>query len=126
MGKILTRLLLPAGVAEEASPLLVARAVRGFADGYVVVLLPAYLLALGFDLLDVGYLSTATLAGSALATLAIGAVGYRWSNHRLLLLASLLMATTGLAFASASSFWLLLLGCRHPLLADALDRPTVD
>ncbi|WP_258192197.1 hypothetical protein [Nitrosospira multiformis] len=45
---------------------------RGFADGYVVVLLPAYLLALGFGQLDVGYLSTATLAGSALATLAIG------------------------------------------------------
>ena len=52
---------MPVGVAEVASPLLIARALRGFADGYVVVLLPAYLLALGFDQLYVGYLSTAPL-----------------------------------------------------------------
>ena len=108
IGRTLARLLMPVGVAEAASPLLIARALRGFADGYVVVLLPAYLLALGFDQLDVGYLSTATLAGSAFAILAIGAIGYRWSSRRLLLFAALLMAATGLAFASVSSFWPLL------------------
>jgi MFS family permease len=106
---MLARLLMPAGVAEEAFSLLAARALRGFADGYVAVLLPAYLLALGLDQLDVGYLSTVTLAGSALATLAVGAVGHRWSTHRLLLFAALLMATTGLAFASISSFWPLII-----------------
>ncbi|WP_227869278.1 MFS transporter [Nitrosospira lacus] len=84
------------------------RALRAFADGYVAVLLPAYLLALGFGQLDVGYLSTATLAGSALATLAVGAVGHRWSQRRLLLSAALLMAVTGLSFAGISSFWPLL------------------
>jgi MFS family permease len=106
---MLARLLMPAGVAKAAFPLLAARALRGFADGYVAVLLPAYLLALGLDQLDVGYLSTVTLAGSALATLAVGAVGHRWSMHRLLLFAALLMATTGLAFASISSFWPLII-----------------
>jgi MFS family permease len=106
---MLARLLMPAGVAKAAFPLLAARALRGFADGYVGVLLPAYLLALGLDQLDVGYLSTVTLAGSALATLAVGAVGHRWSMHRLLLFAALLMATTGLAFASISSFWPLII-----------------
>ncbi len=108
IGRALTRLLMPVGVAAVASPLLIARALRGFADGYVVVLLPAYLLALGFDQLYVGYLSTATLAGSALATVAIGTIGHRWSSRRLLLFAALLMAATGLAFASVSSFWPLL------------------
>jgi MFS family permease len=92
-------------VAEEAVPLLAARALRAFADGYIAVLLPAYLLALGLDQLDVGYLSTATLAGSALATLAVGVVGHRWSTRWLLLSAALLMAITGLSFASISSFW---------------------
>jgi hypothetical protein len=40
-----------------------ARALRGFADGYVAVLLPAYLLALGHGELEVGLLSTVTLFG---------------------------------------------------------------
>jgi MFS family permease len=100
---------MPAGVAGEAFPLLVARALRAFADGYVAVLLPAYLLALGLDQLDVGYLSTATLAGSALAVLAVGVVGHQWSTQRLLLFAALLMAITGFSFASISSFWPLLI-----------------
>src|SRR6188508_2687689 len=100
---------MPSGVAEAAFPLLAARALRGFADGYVAVLLPAYLLALGLDQLDVGFLSTATLAGSALVTLAVGVVGHRWPTRRLLLYAALLMGTTGLAFASISSFWPLLI-----------------
>jgi MFS family permease len=67
--------------------------------------LPAYLLALGFDQLDVGFLNTATLAGSALAMLGLGAIGYRWTTRWLLLFAALLMAITGFSFASVSSFW---------------------
>ncbi len=100
---------MPSGVAEAAFPLLAARALRGFADGYVAVLLPAYLLALGLDQLDVGFLSTATLAGSAFVTLAVGVVGHRWPTRRLLLYAALLMTITGLGFASISSFWPLLI-----------------
>lgn len=103
--RILIRLLMPRGVAEAALPLLAGRALRAFGDGYVAVLLPAYLLALGFDQLDVGFLTTATLTGSALTMLALGAVGYRWTTRRLLLSAALLMAITGLSFASVSSFW---------------------
>ena len=38
-------------------PLLLGRALRAFADGYVAVLLPAYLLALGFGTWEVGLLS---------------------------------------------------------------------
>jgi len=72
------------------------------------VLLPAYLLALGFDPFDVGLLSTATLAGSAMATVAVGAIGHRWRSERLLLAAALLMVATGLGFAGLSTFWPLL------------------
>jgi MFS family permease len=63
------------------------------------ILLPAYLLALGFGAWEVGLLSTATLLGSALATLAVGAWGHRFHHRNLLLAAALLMAATGLAFA---------------------------
>jgi MFS family permease len=102
-------MILPVGVAPEARPLLFGRALRAFADGYVAILLPAYLLALGLGQWQVGLISTATLFGSALATLAVGAWGHSFSHRHLLLSAALLMSATGLAFAGLSSLWPLLL-----------------
>jgi len=90
------------------SLVLSARALRAFADGFVAVLLPAYLLALGHGQFEVGLLSTATLFGSALATLAVGRWGHRFALRRLLLGAAVLMAATGLGFASLTSLWPLL------------------
>ena len=104
----LARLLLPAGSDPEASPLLVARALRAVGDGYMAVLLPAYLLSIGLGTLEVGIVSTATMLGSALATLAVGAWGHRFAANRLMRGAAVLMAATGLGFASLSSFWPLL------------------
>lgn len=102
-------MILPSGAAPEARLLLVARALRALADGYVAVLLPAYLLALGMGTWQVGVLSSATLLGSAFATLAVGALGHRFHHRRLLLGAALLMAATGLCFAGLNGFWPLLL-----------------
>lgn len=89
--------------------LLTARSLRAFADGYVAVLLPAYLLALGYGTFEVGLLATLTMLGSAGATLAVGRWGHRFELRRLLLLAATLMALTGIAFAGFSSLWPLLL-----------------
>lgn len=102
-------MILPAGVAPEARLLLVGRALRAVTDGYVAILLPAYLLALGLGQWQVGLISTATLLGSALATLAVGVWGHRFPQRRLLLAAALLMAATGLLLAGLSDFWPLLL-----------------
>ncbi len=92
-----------------ALPLLLGRGLRAFADGYVAVLLPAYLVALGLGAWQVGILATATLLGSAAATLAIGALGHRTHHARLLLGAAVLMMVTGIAFAASSHFWPLLM-----------------
>ena len=100
---------LPANAAVEVRLLLIGRGLRAFVDGYVAILLPAYLLALGYDTWHVGLLSTATLLGSALATLALGAWGHHASSRILLLAAALLMTATGLGFAGLSNFWPLLL-----------------
>lgn len=82
---------------------------RVFADGYVAVLLPAYLLALGLGTWEVGLLATTTLLGSALTTLAVGSWGHHFHHGSLLSGAAILMAVTGFAFAAGSSFWPLLL-----------------
>ena len=115
-------LLAPRGAAPFAATLLAGRALRAFVDGYVSVLLPAYLLALGYDVWRVGLLSTATLLGSALLTLAVGAWGHRFAQRRLLAAAALLMIATGLGFAGLSEFLPLLavafLGTLNPSSGD--------
>ncbi len=83
--------------------ILAARALRAFADGFVAVLLPAYLLALGHGELEVGIVSTTALFGSALAVLAVGRWGERFSMRALLLASAIVMAATGAGFASLAS-----------------------
>jgi MFS family permease len=103
--------------------IFVARALRSFADGFITVVLPVYLLSLGLGEVEVGVISTATLLGSASMTLAVGRWGHRFALRRLFLAAALLMAGTGLAFAGLSEFWPLLLvaffGTLNPSSGDA-------
>jgi MFS family permease len=89
--------------------LLTARSLRAFADGYVAVLLPAYLLALGYGTMEVGILSTVTMLGSAAGTLAVGRWGHRFELRRMLIAAAALMTVTGVGFAAFSSLWPLLI-----------------
>jgi MFS family permease len=101
--------MLPAGADGSALPLLISRGLRGFCDGFVAVLLPAYLLALGLGQLDVGLVSSATLIGSALATILVGIFAGRHPLRRVLTLAAGLMAATGMGFMGSSSLWPLLI-----------------
>lgn len=88
--------------------LLVSRALRAFADGYVSLLLPVYLIALGFGPFAVGVVATATLLGSGVLTLVVGLHAHRFQYRTLLILAAMLMAATGLGFAAVTDFWPLL------------------
>jgi MFS family permease len=94
--------------SKDVRRVLVARSLRAFGDGYVAILLPVHLARLGYDAFGVGLLSTASLLGSALLTLALGLVAFRIQRRRALLAASLLMAATGLGFAGVEAFWPLL------------------
>jgi len=89
--------------------LLVAKGLRAFGDGYVSLLLPLYLLELGFSPLRVGIIATTTLIGSGLLTLAVGLHAWRYHYRSLLLAASALMAGTGFGFALLTDFWPLML-----------------
>ena len=78
--------------------LYVARGVRGFGDGFATILLPAYLTTIGYDPVQIGIVLTASLLGTALLTLAIGAIAPRYDLRTLMLAGAGLMALTGLAF----------------------------
>jgi len=96
-------------VSGDSRRLLAARGVRAFGDGFVSLLLPAYLLELGWTPFQVGLMATTTLLGSGLLTLAAGLLGQRLGHRRLLLAATGLMVASGLGVASFSTFWPLML-----------------
>lgn len=89
--------------------ILAARALRDFGDGFVAVLLPVYLIAIGLGAFEVGVVATVALLGSALMTLWVGVLGARIGHRKLLMAASGLMFATGLAFAASEIFALILL-----------------
>jgi MFS family permease len=97
----------PAASRTTIRHILLARGVRDFGDGLVAVVLPAYLLALGYGAAEIGAVATMALLGSALMTLGVGLLGARVDPRWLLLAAAFLMIATGLGFASASGFALL-------------------
>jgi MFS family permease len=98
--------------AQSRSPatyIYAARALRDFGDGFVAVLLPVYLTAMGLGPFEVGVAATLALLGSALMTLGIGLIGGRVDQRRLLMAACGLMIATGLAFALSSTYAFVLL-----------------
>ena len=95
-------------LSRPTRPLVVARAIRAFADGFAAVLLARYLQALGFSNTQIGVLITATLLGSAVLTLWAGLRLNRWGAQKVLFASCGLMALTGVGFASVTRYWPLL------------------
>ena len=114
--------LLPASATADARRLVTARALRGFADGFVSVMLASYLHGRGFTAFEISAVVTGTLLGSAVLTLAVGLMGYRLSRRRLLFASTGLMLATGFGFALATNFWVLLavavIGTMNPTAGD--------
>ena len=91
------------------SLLYAARALRGFGDGFAIIILPAYMTALGYDAIAVGLVATASLLGTALLTLIVGWVAPRHDLRAMMLAGAGLMAATGLAFPQVEHFFLIAL-----------------
>ena len=84
--------------------LYIARGVRGFGDGFAIIVLPAYLSAIGLTPGQIGIVVSASLLGTALFTLAVGFFAPRHDLRNLLLGGAVLMAATGLAFPNVDRF----------------------
>jgi MFS family permease len=102
--------------------LYAARGVRGFGDGFAIIILPAYLSAIGFNPVEIGAAAAASLLGTALLTLAIGFIAPRHDLRNLLLAGAVLMVLTGLAFPSSEKFLVIalvsLVGTINPATGD--------
>lgn len=81
--------------------LYAGRALRGFGDGFAIIILPAYLAALGYDAAAIGIVATASLAGTAVLTLTVGLIAPRHDLRTLMLSGAGLMAATGMGFPNA-------------------------
>jgi len=92
-------------VTQSSSIILLffARALRGFGDGFAIVILPAYLSAAGFDAAEIGFVAAAALLGTAFFTLAVGYIAPSYDLRNLLIAGAVLMIGTGLAFAQAEA-----------------------
>ena len=82
--------------------LYLARCLRGFGDGFAIIILPAYMTLLGYDAVAVGIVATASLLGTALLTLMVGWIAPRHDLRPLLMFGAGLMVATGVAFPGAS------------------------
>lgn len=96
---------LPEGATSDARVLLETRALRALGDGFISVILAAYLTAIGLSDVRIGVVVTVTLLGSAALTLTVGLRAHAYPRRRLLRLVSLLMIATGAGFAAFTSFW---------------------
>jgi MFS family permease len=89
----------------------------------VALLLPIYLVELGFSALAIGAIVTSTLIGTAILTLGVAWIANRYSRRLLLLVAAILMAATRAGFAVITDFWPLLViafvGTMNPTSGDA-------
>jgi MFS family permease len=88
--------------------LYIARAARNFGDGFAVIVLPAYLSAIGYEPAQIGFVATAALSGAALLTLTVGYLAPRFDLRSLLIAGAILMTATGIAMPNTQHLALIM------------------
>lgn len=96
-------------LSNEGKLLLASRTLRGVAYGFISVILAIYLKQAGFQELEIGIVLTTTLLSSALFTIIAIFYADRVGRKRSLVILAVLMAASGLLFASTTNYALLLI-----------------
>jgi predicted MFS family arabinose efflux permease len=91
----------------DARRVVLAQALRAGVYGFGSVLLGATLDSLGFSAGETGLVLGAVVAGTVVASLAVGRWSDRWGRRRSYVTLYVLLACTGVVFAIASSPWVL-------------------
>ena len=96
------------GLTGDAKLLVAGQGVRAAGYGFTAVLLGALLAARGFTGVQVGVALTALIAGTALASLAVGRFGDRFGRRRSYAVFFGGIAVAGVVVAAGAPLWLLL------------------
>jgi MFS family permease len=96
-------------LSSDAWLLFATRFTRLFAYGALSVVLVLYLISLGLSEAETGLLLTLTLLGDTLVSLYLTTQADRIGRRRMLVVGAALMAAAGIAFASTSQMWLLVI-----------------
>jgi MFS family permease len=107
----------------DASLLIAGQAVRAAGYGFTAVLLGALLAARGYGHLRAGVVLTALIAGTALASLVVGALADRVGRRRSYAAFFLGVAVAGAVVAAGAPFWaLLVVALTGTLSTDVVDN----
>jgi MFS family permease len=109
-------------VGRDATLLIGGQAVRAAGYGFTAVILGALLAARGYSHMRAGLVLTALIAGTALASLAVGSVADRVGRRLSYAVFFLVVAVAGAVVAAGAPFWLLLVVA----LTGALSTDVVD
>jgi MFS family permease len=96
------------GLTGDARLLVAGQGVRAAGYGFTAVLLGALLAARGFTSVQVGVVLTALIAGTALASLAVGRFGDRVGRRRCYAVFYAGIAAAGVVVAAGAPLWVLL------------------
>jgi MFS family permease len=96
------------GLGGDATLLIAGQAVRAVGYGFTAVILGALLAARGYSNLRAGLVLTALIAGTAVASLLVGALADRVGRRRCYGLFFLALAAAGAVVAAGAPFWVLL------------------
>jgi MFS family permease len=88
--------------------LFLGRALRSLSLGYLNIIVPIYLVSLGYSAVRIGVVFTAGSLGSMALTAAVGLLADRVGRKPLLITLGLLTSTSGLLFAIAPGYGMLL------------------
>jgi MFS family permease len=94
-------------LSPDARRILLAQELRAFAYGFGAVLLGVTLDQRGFTSYQVGLVLTAVVAGTVLASVAVGRRADRFGRRRSYACLYLVLAATGIVFAASSPLWAL-------------------
>jgi MFS family permease len=87
----------------DISLLYAARGMRGFGDGFAIIILPVYLSAVGLSPQQIGIVASASLLGTAALTLIVGFIAPRFELRTLFLAGAGLIVVTGLIFPAVQT-----------------------
>jgi len=88
--------------------LFVLRVLRSISQGYLGLILPLYLVALGYGAMELGFLLAVGAVYAAVASMVIGVVADRFGRRNSIIVISLMFMVGGIGFALSHSFvWLI-------------------